>query len=89
MGSGLFVAPQYLDNRKRLDERKTPLVATIAELYGAADLRKQGIVLADAHIQPGLDRCPTLPHDDRTSGYYLAAERLHAQPLSIRVPSIC
>ena len=102
MGSGLSLLPisilPYLSyelrglgllSRKRLDEGKAPLVAAIPELHRAADLGKQRIVLADADIQAGLDRCSTLPHDNRAAGDHLAAKGLHAQPLGIRVASVC
>ena len=96
MGSGLSLLPisilPYLSyelrglgllSRKRLDEGKAPLVAAIPELHRAADLGKQRIVLADADIQAWLDRCPALPHDDRSTANHLPAKRLHAQPLGI------
>ena len=84
MGSGLsFFAGAQLLSRKGLYEGETSSAAAIAELYRAADLGEEGIVLADADIQAGLDRCSALPHDDCATGNDLAAEGLHAQPLGI------
>lgn len=91
MGSGLFYlfCNSWLMERaglfgcQRLDKSKTSFAAAIAELHRAADLGKQGIVLADANIRTRLDRCPTLTNDDCAAGYNLAAKGLDAQPLGI------
>jgi len=86
MGSGLcclYWKRLELLSRERLDEGEPAAGATIAELNGAADLGEEGVVLADANVEAGLDRCSTLPHDDRAAGYDLTAERLDAQSLGI------
>ena len=96
MGSGLFVCEIAccesdrfrLLSRQRLNESEASAVAAVAKLYCPADLGEQRIVLADADIEAGLDRCPALPHDDGAAGDYLAAEGLDTQPLGIRVASV-
>ncbi len=64
--------------RQGLDEGETPPVAAIAKLDGAADLGEEGVILADADVEAGLDRCAALPHDDGATGDKLAAEGLYA-----------
>src|SRR5580658_10893532 len=71
------------------DRCKAPAVAVVAELHAPGDLGKQRVVGADTHVGAGLDARAALPHNDRPAGHQLAAKGLHAQPLCIRVASVC
>jgi len=89
MGSGLFFFqppikcwPRLLCSQG-LYVCESPLVAAIPELHRSADLGEERIVFADADIDSRLDRCSTLPNDDRAAGHNLAAKGLHTQPLGI------
>src|SRR5690349_12874523 len=65
----------------RLDVDKLAHAAPVAEIDHAGHLGEQGIVLAPADVEAGLDLGAALPDDDRTAGDELAAEDLHAEPL--------
>src|SRR5688572_12751381 len=72
----------------RLDRDELAHLPAVGELDHAADLGKQGVILAATYVQPGLDAGAALPHDDGSAGDRLAAERLHSQPLRIRVATV-
>src|ERR1019366_6955286 len=69
-----------------IDELAHP--APIAELDDAADLRKQRVVLAPAHVLTRFDPRATLPDYDGTARNHLAAEHLDAQPLRVRIAPV-
>src|SRR5947209_8210794 len=76
------------DQAVGLDADKLAHPSTIAELHDAGDLREQGVVLAPADVFSGLDFRAALPHDDRSAGNKLPAERLDAKPLRIGIAPI-
>lgn len=80
--AGLF------QNRKklrvdRIDGDKTADLATVLKADYAVDLGEEGIVLAAANVQAGLERCATLTNEDRAASNGFAAEALDAEPLCI------
>src|SRR5690606_7468500 len=52
------------------------------------DLGKQGVVLAQADVDAGMNARPPLAHEDAAGRHLLAAEPLDAQPLGDAVPSV-
>ena len=60
----------------------------VLEDKAAADLRKEGVVLAAADVQARLNACSALPHDDRAARHQLSAEGLKAKPLRVGVASV-
>src|SRR5271165_2269942 len=69
--------------RDGLNGDKAPGASAVDELDAAIDLRKERVIAAAADVQTRFERCSTLPHDDRAASDQLAAESLHAKPLSI------
>src|SRR5580658_6758712 len=72
-----------------LDGSEPAAVAAIRKLYTARDLGKQRVVGANAHVDARLYAGAALADNDGSTGNQLAGKRLHAQPLRIRVASIC
>jgi hypothetical protein len=72
----------------RINRDKPSHLPTALEPHHAIHLRKQGVILSAAHIQARLQRCPTLPHQNRSARHCLAAKPLHAQSLRVRVAPI-
>jgi len=73
---------------KRLDHHVPAHLAAIHELNAAADLGKEGIILAAANVQARLYARAALPHDDGAAGDNLSAEGLKAQPLGVGVAAV-
>jgi len=62
--------------------------AAVPEFNHTGDLGEQGIVLAPADIDAGLNLRAALPNEDGPAGDELAAERLHAEALRIRIATV-
>ena len=59
------------------------MLATVLEADDARDLREEGVILAAADVQAGLERCAALTDDDAAAKDRLAAEYLYAKPLGV------
>src|SRR5690606_20659101 len=64
------------------------LVTAYHEGHHAIGLGEQGVILAAAHVQAGVETGATLPHDDVAGGNGLAAIHLHAQAFAFRVAAV-
>src|SRR5258706_1475814 len=74
---------------QRLDaHRLTVARALDAEVDFAIDQREQRVVLADADVGAGMELGAALAHDDRAGRNHLAAERLHAEHLGLRIAAV-
>ena len=62
--------------------------AVIFESDAAANLCKDGVVLAEPGIQSGSEAAPSLADDDRSTRDEIAVMRLDAQPLRIRIAAV-
>src|SRR3972149_11803175 len=62
--------------------------AVIFELHAARDLREDGVVLAEASVEPRPKPPASLPDDNRTPGHHVAVVRLDAEPLRVRVAAV-
>src|SRR5690606_2745999 len=71
-----------------VDAHLLAVLATPLKHHIAVDLGKQRIVLAQAHIDAGMDARPPLAHQDAACGDVLAAKPLDAQPLGNAVPAV-
>src|SRR5690606_28417880 len=58
------------------------------ELHPAVHQGEQGVVLAEPDVHARMEPRATLAHDDRSCGHHLAAERLDAQHLRIRIATV-
>src|SRR5215831_13220394 len=67
----------------RLDHDELAQRAAIGELDPPRNLGKERIVLAAAHVQPGLHARTALPNDDGAAGDDLSAKRFEAEPLCV------
>jgi hypothetical protein len=72
----------------RHDADRAAAAAVIGELHHAGDLRKQRVVLAQAHVQPRLEPAPALPHEDRSAGDDVAVVALDPEPLRVGVAPV-
>ena len=64
------------------------VLALVLKQHDAIDEREQRVVLTAAYIYAGLVARASLANQDRTRVDHLAAESLHAEPLSLRVAAI-
>ena len=71
------------DDFGRIDQDEAAMLATILEADDARYLREEGIVLAAADVQAGLERCAALADDDAAAQNCLAAKHLDAEPLRV------
>src|SRR5208337_4252621 len=71
------------------DRSVAPAVAAVHKLYPAGDLGEERVVGADAHVEARLDAGAALARDDGAAGNQFAGKGLYAQPLRIRVASVC
>jgi len=78
---GQILRPQYAD--------EFPLRAFILEEHDPIDDREERVVLGAADILAGLVARPALTDEDATAGDHLPAKSLHAQPLAVRIASVC
>ncbi len=62
--------------------------APVHKTDDAADLGKQRVVPAAAHVLARLDGRPALPHQDGTARDQLASEPFYAQPLRVGIPAV-
>src|SRR5262245_9912833 len=70
-------------------DRDRPAEApAIVVTHHARDLGKEGVVLASAHVDAWEELGAALAHEDRPARNVLAAERLHAQALGVRVAAV-
>src|SRR5208337_5162271 len=83
----LNVAPLF--GGDGIDGSEASAAAAVGELHAAGDLGEEGVVGADAHIGAGLDAGAALTHDDGTASDQLTGKCLHAEPLCVRVASVC
>jgi hypothetical protein len=67
----------------RLDGDEASQPAPVNKLNAAVNLGEERVIAPAPNVLAGLQRCPTLPHDDRAAGDQLAAESLNAKPLRI------
>src|SRR5579862_7658409 len=86
---GFANAVRSLFGRNRFDGREASPVAAISKLHPAAHFGEQCVIRAYAHVRPRLDLGAALADDDRAARHEFAAKRLDAQPLRIRIPSVC
>src|SRR2546430_414272 len=73
---------------RRGEDADVARVALSLEADDAVDLREQGVVVAAAHVEAGLEARAALPHQDAAAGDELAAESLDAEHLRVRVPAV-
>ena len=66
---------------RRLHGDEASALSLVLKLDLPGDLGKESVVAAAADIQPRLQFCPALTHDDGASRYDLPGKPLHAQPL--------
>jgi len=64
------------------------MVAAALEADVPVDLREQGVVRAEAHVDARLEAGPALANEDRAARHELAGEALHAEHLGVRVPPV-
>ena len=82
--AGLLVSRLgFLLRSDGLDANEAARTPTVNKLHAAVNLCKERIVTAATDIQSRLERCSTLPHDNRSAGNQLAAESLYAQALCV------
>ncbi len=65
------------------DGDEAPLLAAILELDDAGDLSKEGVILAAADVQAGLEWGAALADKNGAAGNSFAAKALHAEPLCV------
>jgi len=63
--------------------------ALIFEAHNACNGSEQAVVLGAADVPAGLVTRAALANQDAAAGDQLAAEALDAQPLSVRIASVC
>src|SRR6185437_13983860 len=73
---------------RAVDRHETAVLAAVLELDHAGDLGEEGVVLAAAHVEPGLQLGAALADDDGAAGNGLTAECLDAKPLRVGVAAV-
>src|SRR5689334_4523812 len=71
-----------------VDRDETPVLTAVLEADHAVDLGEQGIVLAAADVQAGLERGSALANQNGAAGDRLAGEALHAEALRVGVATV-
>ena len=71
-----------------MDADHSALGAVVFELDRAVDLREQGVVLAAADVEAGIESAAALAHQDRPAGHDVAVEALDAEALRIAVAAV-
>src|SRR5690606_11321801 len=74
--------------RKREHADPAAVLAVIAELHDAGDLREQRVVLTEADVQARQEPPAALPHEDRPAGHDVAVEPLDAEALRPAVAAV-
>ena len=69
--------------RERIHYNELAHRAFVDELYGAADLREQSVVLTATDVQSGFVASPALANNDGASGDGLSAEDFYSEPLRV------
>src|SRR5262245_59918922 len=72
----------------RLDRDRAAQASLVMETHHARDLGEKRVVLAAADVDAGKELGPALAHEDRPAGDILAAERLQAEALGVRVAAV-
>jgi len=67
----------------RFDVDEAAVLATVLEADNAVNFGEEGVVLAAAYVQAGLERSAALPHDDAAAEDGLSAEDFNAEPLRV------
>jgi len=72
----------------RNDAYLSPVLAVILEADRAVDLGEEGVVLAEADVEPRLESTSLLAHQDGPAGDEIAVVALHAEALRITVAAV-
>jgi hypothetical protein len=77
---------EYLSFHNDVNELTEP--SSVLKLHDPANLRKKGVIPADADIQAGLELGSSLSYQDRPTRHILTGEALDAQPFGLAVASV-
>jgi hypothetical protein len=77
---------EYLPCHNDVNELAEP--SPVLKLHDPGNLRKEGVIPADADIQAGLEPGSSLSYQDRPARHILTGEALDAQPFRLAVASV-